>query len=249
MLIAVNLLPGAHQRSAATPRLDWRRAFPSVATLLGDPILAGSVAATTLAVAVTGWLFTAQSTRTADVARHLEEAVADSARLSAAIAAQRRVTAERDSVERTLAVIRGIDDTRYQWAHLLDEVSRALPTFSWLLAVEQTSKPPRAPEADSAPPPARARSTAARARKLDPPAAPAPEPLTFRVVGQTLDIQALTLFMRQLESSPFVARVTLVRSEVVALDGKEVTQFELAAAYEAPPPGVVQVAPLVVPVR
>lgn len=249
MRIAVNLLPGAHQRSATAPRLDWGRAFPSVAALLGDPILAGSVAATSLAVAATGWLSAAQSTRAAEVARHLEEAVADSARLSAVIAAQRRVTAERDSVERTLTVIREIDDTRYRWAHLLDEVSAALPTLSWLLAVEQTSKPPHAPEADSAPPPARAQRAAVRTREPDPPAAPPGEPLTFRVVGQTLDIQALTLFMRQLESSPFVARVTLVRSDVVALDGTEVTQFELAAAYEAPPPGVVQVAPLVVPVR
>jgi hypothetical protein len=55
--------------------------------------------------------------------------------------------------------------------------------------------------------------------------------------------------MRQLESSPFVARVTLLRSEKVLLEGKDVTQFELQAAYETPPPGVVQVAPLVVPVR
>lgn len=248
MLIAVNLLPGAHQRSSATTRLDWQRAFPSIARLLGDPLLAGSVAATTLAVVATGWLFTAQSTRAGEVAGQLAEAVGDSSRLSAAIAAQRRVTAERDSVERNLAVIRGIDETRYQWAHLLDEVSRALPAYSWLLSVEQTSKPPRAPEADSAPPPGRVRAASTRARKVEAPPAVV-EPLTFRVTGQTLDIQALTLFMRQLESSPFVARVSLVRSEIVVLDGKDVTQFELAAAYEAPPPGVVQVSPLVVPVR
>jgi hypothetical protein len=35
----------------------------------------------------------------------------------------------------------------------------------------------------------------------------------------------------------------------VTVDGKDVTQFELAADYEVPPSGVVKTAPLVVPVR
>lgn len=74
-------------------------------------------------------------------------------------------------------------------------------------------------------------------------------PLTFRVIGQTVDIQALTMFMRQLESSPFVQSVSLTKSEIVIVEGKDVTQFELTAAYEVPPAGVVQTSPLVVPVR
>ena len=35
----------------------------------------------------------------------------------------------------------------------------------------------------------------------------------------------------------------------ILIDGKDVTQFELSAEYEVPPPGVVVTAPLVVPVR
>ena len=74
-------------------------------------------------------------------------------------------------------------------------------------------------------------------------------PLRFRIVGQTVDIQALTLFMRQLESSPFVQKVALSKSEIVLVEGKDVTQFELHAEYEVPPPGIVSTTPLVVPVR
>jgi hypothetical protein len=55
--------------------------------------------------------------------------------------------------------------------------------------------------------------------------------------------------MRQLEASPFLAWVTLVRSEITVVEGKDVTQFELSASYESPPPGVAQVTPLVIPVR
>ncbi len=74
-------------------------------------------------------------------------------------------------------------------------------------------------------------------------------PLTFRIVGQTVDIQALTMFMRQMESSPFIQHVALSKSEIVIVDGKDVTQFELSAEYEVPAPGVVRTSPLVVPVR
>ena len=73
--------------------------------------------------------------------------------------------------------------------------------------------------------------------------------LAFRLVGQTVDIQALTTFMRQLESSAFIHKVTLLKSEIVMLEGKDVTQFELTAQFEVPSPGVVRTTPLVVPVR
>ena len=240
MLIAVNLLPGAHKRSALKSDVDFGKAAKAIAGSIRDPLLVGSVAAAVLSAAAVGTLFTSQSARAQEVTRLLEEAVSDSSRLSAAIVAQRRLTAERDSVERNLAIIRGIDETRYQWAHILDEVSRALPAYSWLVSIEQTSKPPRAPEPDSA------RGAAADSAGTRPPAAP---PLVFRMVGQTIDMQALTLFMRQLEASPFLAWVTLVRSEIVVVEGKDVTQFELTISYEPPPSGVVQHAPLVVPVR
>ena len=73
--------------------------------------------------------------------------------------------------------------------------------------------------------------------------------LRFRVVGQTVDIQALTLYMRQLESSPFVESVSLLRSEIVINDGKDITEFEITAKFESPAPGVTRTTALVVPVR
>jgi hypothetical protein len=125
-------------------------------------------------------------------------------------------------------------------------VSRALPAYTWLVSIDQTSKPPRAPEPDSAAVAAAGgAATGAAAR----PAVPPSVPLVFKITGQTIDIQALTLFMRQLEASPFLAWVTLVRSEITVVEGKDVTQFELSASYESPPPGVAQVTPLVIPVR
>ena len=55
--------------------------------------------------------------------------------------------------------------------------------------------------------------------------------------------------MKNLESSPFLKNISLKRSEIVVADGKDITEFELNAAYEVPPPGVIRTSPLVVPVR
>ena len=55
--------------------------------------------------------------------------------------------------------------------------------------------------------------------------------------------------MKQLESSPFLQKITLKRSEIVLVDTKDITEFELLAEYEVPPAGVIRTAPLVVPVR
>jgi hypothetical protein len=124
-------------------------------------------------------------------------------------------------------------------------VSRALPAYTWLTTIEQTSKAPLPPAADTA--------TGKKGAKPAPdsaaPVTPADAPILFRVVGQTVDIQALTLFMRQLEGAPFVQNVALTKSEIVIVEGKDVTQFELTAAYEMPAPGIVRTSPLVIPVR
>jgi hypothetical protein len=171
--------------------------------------------------------------------------VQDSSRYARVLAARRRLTAERDSVNRQLSIIQSIDDTRYNWAHILDEISRALPAYTWLTTIEQTSKAPLPPAADTTKG-KKKEATAADSALL---AMSTETALRFRLVGQTVDIQALTLFMRQLESAPFVQRVALTKSEIVIVEGKDVTQFELAAEYEVPAPGIVRTSPLIIPVR
>ena len=62
----------------------------------------------------------------------------------------------------------------------------------------------------------------------------------FRIVGHTVDIQALTLFMKTLEASPFIQNVQLTRSDLVLVDTKEVTEFQLEAESQQPPPFLVR---------
>lgn len=257
MMLQINLLPGGRKGSAKKGGVD----FSKLGALGGakDPWLLAAAASVVIAVASVGLLFTSQSARATEIESRLENAVKDSTRYAKVLDARRRLTAERDSVYRQLQIIRTIDDNRYNWAHILDEVSRALPAYTWLTLLEQTSKAPSPPGSDTTAhtatpganePPATAPGAAARRKAQQvPDSVTVHPPLTFRLVGQTVDIQALTMFMRQLESSPFIQHVSLTKSEIVTVDGKDVTQFELAADYEVPPSGVVKTAPLVVPVR
>ena len=156
-------------------------------------------------------------------------------------------------MRRQLGVITTIDSARYAWAHVLDEVSRALPPYTWLTAVQQTSAPPLPvappkakgdkPDGDKA-----AGDAKADGKTAKPDSAAARTALTFRVVGQTVDIQALTAFMRELEASPFIQHVQLARSEAVQADGKEVTEFTLDAELQPPPRDLLRTERLAVPV-
>jgi Tfp pilus assembly protein PilN len=68
-------------------------------------------------------------------------------------------------------------------------------------------------------------------------------------VGNTVDIQALTRFIRQLEASPFLEQVQLAKSEHANDNGKDVTQFQLDMLYSRPDPALVQRVPLALSVK
>ena len=73
--------------------------------------------------------------------------------------------------------------------------------------------------------------------------------LALQVVGNTVDIQALTRFMKALEASPFLQNVTLIRSDVVMQQGKEATEFRLDMQFEKPDPSALRTVPFTVAVR
>jgi len=258
MMLEINLLPGTKKSSRGGKSISVAGAFGKIGDQIRDPWLVGAACSVVVAVATVGVLFTSQQAQAGELEQKLSSAVRDSTRYANVLAARRKLIAERDSVHRQLQIIRTIDDNRYTWAHILDEVSRALPAYTWLTTLEQTSKAPLPPGTDSV----RAIAAAAvaapagdkdkeqdKAREKAADTINVHPELAFRVVGQTVDIQALTMFMRQLESSPFIQKVALTKSEIVVVDSKDVTQFELTAAYEVPPAGVIRTSPLVVPVR
>ena len=167
--------------------------------------------------------------------------IPDSTRYVAVLRERNRAEAQRDSVRRQLDIIKSIDNDRFIWAHIMDEVSRALPPYTWLKSIQQSAVV--APVLPPTPPP----SSDAKGEKGKPPA-PTPPPaaptLKFQIAGNTVDIQALTRFMKLLESSPFVKNVAIAKAELVTLEGKEVQELLLEAEYERPDPSVVSTVPV-----
>ena len=248
-MIEINLLPRASRKAGRRLNVaGLGGALSDLTARVRDPFLAGAVAAVLLAAAGVGMLHLRYTGRVAELAEREQQAVQDSTRYAAILGEKRAAEAQRDSILRQLDIIRSIDNDRYVWPHIMEEVSRALPAYTWLTSLNQTSALVSvAARPDSAQ--LVADSIAAAANGVAVPAAGPPPPLQFRIVGHTVDMQALTRFMTLLEASPFIQNVQLARTDATMTDGKQVTEFHLDAQYEIPPPSALRMVPVTLSVR
>src|SRR4051812_21253628 len=265
-MIEINLLPGdakkrkkgAKTSSSARINFNPRQWFAGITEKITDKYMLGAVAAVGVSGALIVLLFISQTARAAMLESRETKAVKDSAQYSAVLTAKAHAEATRDSLYQQIAVIKSIDDSRYLWSHLMYEISNALPQYTWLTEITQTSTPKSVAAADtvkrvSASDTASNKSPRERAMERDRAKKARSDSLfasakitNFKIVGHTVDIQALTRFMKSLEASPFIQNVQLTRSDLVQAEGKEVTEFTLVAETQPPPPYVIKTVPLVV---
>lgn len=250
--VRINLLPGAAGKRGAGGGFDVKAIVSFVREHGREKYTIIAVAAGVLAIVAISYMIMTSGSRSAQLAERERRAVQDSSRFAAVLRDRAQAEAQRDAVLRQLAIIQSIDDKRYVWPHLLEEISRALPAFTWLTAITQTSAPVNAAITDSAvialrqkedttKPAGRARVQRAR---RDAAITAGRSTTRFRVVGNTVDIQALTRFMKDLEGSSFIQSVQLARSDLVTVEGKEITEFQLDAESEAPDSTEITVVPV-----
>ncbi len=247
-MIEINLLPGARKKSRSRgPSLNFGEAFRDLSARIRDPWMISAVGGVAVGLLAIGLMWTLQGRRASSLQEREQKSVQDSTRYSSVIAERVHAEAQRDSVRKQIAVITTIDGTRLIWPHVLDEVSRALPPYVWLRAIAQTSAVSNeSPEVQAGVAKKVAPKKGAVA-KVEP---PAEEPvLALQITGNTVDIQALTHFMKALEASPFLQNVILVRSDVVMQQGKEATEFRLDLQYQKPDASVLRTVPFSVSVR
>jgi Tfp pilus assembly protein PilN len=262
-MIEINLLPGTKKkgrrgggggggggsggRSLSMPKLDVAAWFASVSQRIREPWLIGAVAVGAVAVALMAGLYLRQAAQASTLEQALQKAVQDSTRFASVLKERETAEAKRDTVLRSLNLIRAIDDDRFVWPHVMDEISRALPPYTWIaslgfVGVGQGQQPVTtvAVSATAAEPGKRRRALQTVIPR---------DTIRVRLVGNTVDIQALTRFMTQLEASPFLADVQLVKSERATDNGKDVTQFQLDMLYTRPDAAQLRRVPLAVSVR
>jgi Tfp pilus assembly protein PilN len=240
-MIEINLLPGSGKKNRSTG-FSLSAVAGKAGSRVKDPFMIAAAVSIVAATGAIGYLHVSQAGKAEQLTERERRAVQDSTRFVAVLRERNRAIAQRDSVQRQLEIIKSIDNDRFVWAHIMDEVSRALPPYTWLKTILQSA----VIAAATTPPPPPPKNDAAKDKNK--PVAPAPPPppstLKFQIAGNTVDIQALTRFMKLLEASPFVKNVTIVKAELVTLEGKEVQEFLLEAEYERPDPSVVSTVPV-----
>ena len=133
-MIRINLLPGSDKRKkrATGFSLKLPGSMPAFDRMTGF-----IVAAWIIGPLVGLWLFFGLQSEQRDVQVALDQAVADSTRYARLIATQASLRARQDTIAQKLAVIQEIDQGRYIWPHVMDEIGRVVPPYTWLTAIYQ----------------------------------------------------------------------------------------------------------------
>jgi len=239
-MITVNLRPGKRRKSSGSPfnfkgMLD---SFRGLGTKVKDPLLLGAVAGWVCVLGFLGFVYLNNVRQLYSLEPRLEQARSEHKRFKAFIADKRRQEKIRDSLLAQITVIRNVDGDRYVWAHLLDEVTKALPAYTWLVDLGSTPAPVAAGPAAQG-----------RNQPADTTADTTPPALVFQLNGRTIDIQAYTRFLRQLEASPWIKDVTPVSAQTVVEHERPVTAFSIRATYASADSAYIRVAPFSQSVR
>jgi Tfp pilus assembly protein PilN len=246
-MIEVNLLPGAKRAKkskAGGSAINVAAIGAWISTKVKDKWLAGAIATGLVAVAAIGYLFSSQLARSRSLDTRLEVALRDSTRFAQYIQQRARAQARRDSASLQLAIIRSIDEERYVWPHIMQEISEALPQYTWLTDVSITGPQQGVNSAATVRTPPLDTSKRATVRKD--PVLPK-DTIRMTLIGRTADVQAYTRFMTNLEDSPFLEAITLQQAVPTQDAGKEVYQFTFTMMYTRPDPRLLRMVPLLPP--
>jgi Tfp pilus assembly protein PilN len=243
-MITVNLRPGQRRkRSGGNPfkgLLDGLSVFRELGAKVKDPLLMSAFGAWVVVVTGLGLIYLNNLRQLYTLEPRLEQARSEHRRFKAFLADKRRQEKIRDSLLAQITVIRGVDGDRYIWPHLLDEITKALPAYTWLVDLGVAAPAPAASNLPVKPAGTKADSTA------DTTAVPA---LAFQINGRTIDIQAYTRFLRQLEASPWIMDVTPVQAMTIVEKERPVTAFTIRATFTKADSAYIRTAPFSQSVR
>ena len=227
-MITINLRPGQKRKRAGSPFAGVAGRAKALGARVKDPLLLAAAAAWIGVVAWLGLVWTTNARQLHALTPRLEQVRVEHRRFKNFIAQKRHQELIRDSLVSQIGVIRTVDGDRYVWPHVMDEVARALPPYTWLTEMAPVSAGGASDSTDST---------------------SASHGLAFKITGRTVDIQAVTRFMRDLEASPFFSGVVLDKSEPMTDNGKEVAQFQLTFGFSRPDTLLLHRAPLSLSVR
>ena len=225
-MIKINLLPGVKRKGSGSAKDALVARFRDLGARIKDPMLIVAVVAWVLAAGFVGWGLLSNARKMSELDPKLEQAKDEHRRYRNLMTEKRKTETIRDSLLAQIGVIRGVDGDRYTWPHVLDEVAKALPAYTWLVDLSVVSAAAVADSADTTAP-----------------------PLQFQIGGRTVDIQAYTRFLRQLEASPWITDVTPMQAQTVVEKERAVTAFTIRATFARADSAYIRTVPMSQSVR
>jgi Tfp pilus assembly protein PilN len=225
MQLTINLRPGQKRASGASPFALVGDQLRALGGRVKEPTLMLAAAAWVAVVLWLGFMWVSSAAELSALEPRLEQARAENRRFKTFLNEKRKQEKIRDSLLVQIGAIRSVDGERFIWPHLLDEIARATPSYTWLTRVSVLSEAGGAQARTGV---VGVTDTAA----ADTSAVTVAPPLEFEVQGRTVDIQAYTRFLRQLEASPWIETVIPVSAQTVVEEERAVTAFTIRASFQ-----------------
>ena len=233
-MIEINLLPGQKRKAPGGGGLKLPN-FAALLTQVKDPWLLGAIAAFVIGIGGNAAIFLLTTATLAQKNHTLEGVRVENRRYEGYVAKKRNSERVRDSLSAEMTIIRGIDADRYVWPHLLDQITKALPPYTWITTVQSVGGTPNTTTGQPSTTPEIIYTTGGAIR--------------VSIDGRTVDIQAYTTFLRQLAASPWLVDVTPTNAGTVIEQDRPVTAFNVTVRYRVADSLYIRTVPLVQSVR
>ena len=226
-MIEINLLPGKKKKKAGAGL-----SMPDFSEIVGkirDPLMIAAVGVWAIVLPVVGYTYFNESRKLTDLNDEVGRVTVQARNFNTLIREKETLEQLRDTLEVQLTAIREIDADRYIWPHIMEEVTKALPDFTWLNSLEFV--PAATPDATE---------------EIDPNYRP---PVQFTIDGRTGDMGAYTRFLRNLGNSPWIWNVQAGATQTVIESDRPVIAFTITGTYQQADSAFIRTAPLQESVR
>lgn len=224
-MIHINLKPGTKRQAPkgdplASLRAQWQNLRDKVKAP-GLVLAGGTWLVVIVALAV---LFLHTNSRLSSLEPQMQTAQDEYKRYHNFVAEKKREGRARDSILAQIGTISAVDQDRFTWGHILDEIASAMPDFTWLTSVSPL--------------------TVAGNQMTDTDSTAAP-PVSVLIAGQTSDLQNYTAFLRRLGESHWLTNVVPVKTEtIIDKNNHPITAFTVQATFSRADSSRVQTVPI-----
>jgi Tfp pilus assembly protein PilN len=228
-MININLKPGAKRQAPKGDAMAaWRGRLSSIGERVKQPGLLIAGFAWVAVIAVMGGLYLHTQSQLSGLQPQLQRDRDEYQRYQVFVQQKHHEEKVRDSILTQIGTISSVDQDRYTWSHILDEVAGAVPDYTWLTTI-------------SAAVPAN-QSTGSTVSSSD---STTPLPVSVLITGETNDLENFTAFLRRLGDSPWLVNVLPVKTETIIDKGnRPVTSFTVQATFARADSSRIQTVPV-----